>query len=484
MRTADYLIKNAIIVDGSGRSKYLGDVAITGERITYVGPNAALSALKTIDATGLVLSPGFIDVHTHDDRLMLSDGLMLPKISQGITTVIAGNCGISLAPTPNDLSAPIEPPLDLLDTTGTWFKYRSFGHYIDDLTQSPPTTNSALLVGHTTLRVAAMKDLQRPATQHEIDIMKELLDEAMRAGAIGLSSGLAYPPAFPAQTDELVQLAKVLTQYDGIYSTHLRDEADGVIEALEEAFYIGRSANIPVVISHHKVAGVNNFGRSEETLALIKKHMSQQEIILDCYPYSASSTILDAEKVASSNRVTITWSESHPEMNGRDLSDISKAWDCSTEVAISRLQPAGAIYHRMSEDDVQRILSFEETLIGSDGLPHDAVPHPRLWGSFPRILGHYVRELNLFTLEEAIHKMTGLAAEKYGLKDRSLIQPGTFADLVLFDPNIIDAQATFEAPTAPSIGIKWVMVNGQKVWENGRPTTQRPGSVLKRMTAH
>lgn len=480
MSSADYVIKNAIIIDGSGQPQQMGEVAIVGDRIDYVGPKAPHTARQTIDANGLVLAPGFIDVHTHDDRLMLSDGMMTPKISQGITTVVAGNCGISLAPTPNGLRTPIEPPLDLLDTQGDWYKYPTFSSYIADLRQSPPTTNSALLVGHTTLRVVAMDDLQRPATQTEIDTMKALLEEAMQAGAIGLSSGLAYPPAFPAETDELVQLAQVVARYGGLYSTHLRDESDDVLEALEEAFYIGRAAQIPVVVSHHKVAGINNFGRSKETLALFEKYMPQQEIIIDCYPYSASSTILAADKVATSERITITWSQAKPEMNGRDLSAIMQEWDCSAEEAVARLLPAGAVYHRMSEDDVQRILAFDDTLIGSDGLPHDAVPHPRLWGSFPRVLGHYVRTLNLFSLEQAIHKMTGLSAAKYGLDKRGIIRAGAYADLVLFDPNTIDAQASFSDPTAPAVGIQWVMVNGQKVWQDGQPTPHRPGKVLQR----
>ena len=480
MQTADYVITNATIVDGSGQPRFTGEVAIAGERIHYVGPNAPHQARHTLDAQGLVLAPGFIDVHTHDDLLMLSDGVMAPKISQGVTTVVAGNCGISLAPAPNGLPAPVEPPLDLLDKEGKWYRFPTFGSYVSALQQDPPATNSALLVGHTTLRVVAMSDLQRPATQDEIDLMKALLEEAMQAGAIGLSSGLAYPPAFPAKTDELVQLAQVVARYGGLYSTHLRDEADGVVDALEEAFYIGRAANIPVVVSHHKVAGTNNFGRSKETLALIKKYMPQQEIILDCYPYSASSTILATDKVATSKRVTITWSQAKPEMNGRDLDDIMKEWNCSAEEAVTRLQPAGAIYHRMSEDDVQRILAFEDTLVGSDGLPHDAAPHPRLWGSFPRVLGHYVRELKLLTLEEAIHKMTGLSAAKYGFANRGLIRPGAYADLVLFDPHTIDARANFDSPTLPAVGIQWVMVNGTMVWREGEPTAQRPGQVLHR----
>lgn len=482
---ADVLIQNAEVVDGTGKPRFIADVGIAGDRIVLVGDSTGWSAAIRVDGSNLVLTPGFIDVHTHDDRLMLSDGDMRPKVSQGVTTVVAGNCGISLAPTPRKMAAPITPPLNLLDGEGKWLVHPTFSSYVQALEHTPPATNSALLVGHTTLRIAAMPDSQydRPANAAEIATMKRLLREAMEAGAIGLSTGLAYEPAIASSTEEIIELAKVASEYGGVYCTHLRDESDEIIDALEEAFRIGREADLPVVLSHHKVAGKQNFGRSTETLALIEKQMAVQDICLDCYPYSASSTVLSAKNAASALKVTVTWSHAFPEMAGRDLADIQEEWGCSQEEAVRRLLPAGAIYHRMDEDDVSRILAFEETMVGSDGLPHDEVPHPRLWGSFPRVLGHYSRKMGLFSFEKAINKMTALSAEKFGLLNRGVIREGAYADLVLLDADQVAEGSSFARPVALSTGIEMVMVNGQVVWTDGRSMGARPGRVLRRTSA-
>jgi N-acyl-D-amino-acid deacylase len=260
----------------------------------------------------------------------------------------------------------------------------------------------------------------------------------------------------------------------------MRDEGDHVMASLEESFRIGRELNVPVVISHHKVIGKANYGKSEQTLEFIERSMKLQPICLDCYPYTAGSTILSLDRAITSARVLVTWSKSLPQFAGQDLSAIEQQLGVSTAEAIHRLLPAGAIYFRMDEQDVQRILQFEDTMIGSDGLPHDAAPHPRLWGSFPRVLGHYSRGLGLFSLEKAVHKMTGLTARNFGLPDRGVIQEGAFADLVSFDPQTIDAAATYESPMLPSVGIGEVMVNGQLVWRNGQSLPTRPGQVLLR----
>lgn len=477
---ADLIIRHAEVVDGTGRARFAADVVVKEDRIVMVGDATNWTAENDLDAEGLLVTPGFIDTHTHDDRVMLSNGAMLPKITQGVTTVITGNCGISLAPTPRPMTPPITPPMNLLDGEGIWFKYPTFASYIAALGESPPTTNSALLVGHTTLRIAVMSDFDRPATPDEITAMKALLVEAMKAGAIGLSTGLAYEPAFLSSTEEIIELAKVASQYGGLYCTHLRDEGDEVMEALEEAFFIGREADLPVVISHHKVAGKQNFGRSSETLAFIEKQMALQPICLDCYPYSASSTVLAAKAAASALKVTVTWSVPHPTMAGRELADIVKEWETTQEDAIKRLSPAGAIYHRMDEADVSRILAFKDTMIGSDGLPHDEVPHPRLWGSFPRVLGHYSRDRGLFSFEKAIKKMTGLSAEKFGLKDRGVIREGAFADLVILNAETVAEGSSFAHPTIPAIGIETVIVNGKIAWKDGAVTSARPGRVLQR----
>ena len=476
----DLLIRNASIVDGSGAPRFRGDVGVNGDRIARIGDLHTASADTEIDARGLTVTPGFIDAHTHDDRLMLSGGDMAPKVSQGITTVIGGNCGVSLAPMPRPIPEPVTPPLNLLDDEGRWFRFKSFAAYLDALRDEPAATNCAMLVGHTTLRVATMDDLTLPASAAQIAAMRELVDEAMRAGAIGVSTGLFYEPSIAATTEEVIQICAPLRQYGGVYCTHMRNEGDDIIKSLTETFRIGREAGVPVVISHHKLVGVKNYGRSAETLKFIAEQMRHQPICLDCYPYPASSTILSAHRATNATRVTVTWSKALPEYAGMDLSDIVARLGGTQEEVIARLLPAGAIYYMMDDGDVQRILQFGPTMIGSDGLPHDEAPHPRLWASFPRVLGHYGRGLGLFSFETAIHKMTGLTAQNFGLAGRGVIQEGAYADLTLLDPDTVAEGATFTRPIAPAIGIATVIVNGVVVWQGGRPSGARPGRVLRR----
>ena len=476
----DLLIRNASIVDGTGRPRFNGDIGILGDRIVRIGDLSALQGELEIDLAGRIAAPGFIDSHTHDDRIMLSSPDMAPKVSQGVTTVIGGNCGVSLAPMPRPIPNPVTPPLNLLDDQGSWFHFPTFASYLDELRANPPATNCAMLVGHTTLRVATMSDLSKPASSAEIAAMRELVLEAMQAGAIGVSTGLFYEPAIAAPTEEVIEVCSPLKQFKGLYCTHMRNEADRVIDSLEESFRIGREVGVPIVISHHKVTEQANHGRSTETLALIEKNMATQPICLDCYPYTAGSTILSVDRAASSARVIVSWSKPLPEYAGQDLTDIAKKMNCSQDEAVKRLLPAGAIYFKMDEADVQRILKFDQTMIGSDGLPHDASPHPRLWGSFPRVLGHYGRLLGLFPLETAVYKMTGLTAKNFGLKDRGVLREGAYADITLFDAETIDEAATYAAPIAPARGIEAVIVNGAMVWRDGRATGARPGRVLHR----
>ena len=476
----DLLIRNATVVDGTRAPRFAADIGVKDGKIFSIGSLINSNADVEIDASGKIAAPGFIDAHTHDDRLMLSAPDMAPKVSQGVTTVVAGNCGVSLAPAPRSMPKPVTPPLDLMDAEGTWFRFKSFKDYVEMLKASPPATNCALLVGHSMLRVQTVDDLGKPASPREISLMRNMVEEALDAGAIGFSTGLYYEPARAAPTEEVIEVCRPLTRRRGLYCTHMRDEGDHVVDSLEETFRIGRELGVPVVVSHHKVVGKPNHGRSAETLPIIERAMRSQKIGLDCYPYCASSTILSFSRVGVASKVLVTWSKPHPEFSGMELTEIASKLGLSIPDAVEKLLPAGAIYFSMDEKDVQRILSFDPTMIGSDGLPHDAAPHPRLWGTFPRVLGHYSRGLNLFPLETAVYKMTGLTAKTFGLADRGVLKQGAAADIVVFDENEIDEAASFERPIQPARGIATVIVNGAVVWREGKPTGARPGRVLAR----
>jgi N-acyl-D-amino-acid deacylase len=480
MAPYDLLIRNGILIDGTRAPRYAADLAVKDGRIAAIGRLDAAHAERELDASGRIVAPGFIDAHTHDDRLLLSGPDMAPKASQGVTTVVAGNCGVSLAPAPNGMPRPVPPPLDLLDAEGEWFRFPDFAAYVEELRARPAATNCALLVGHSSLRVQTMDRLERPASDAEIARMRALADEALAAGAIGVSTGLWYEPAAAAPTEEVIEVCRPLAARRGLYCTHMRDEADKVLDSLEETFRIGRELGVPVVISHHKVTGLRNHGRSAETLPLIEARMRGQAIGLDCYPYCASSTILTATRVGVASKVLVTWSKPHPEFAGMELAEIARGMGLGVDAAIEKLVPAGAIYFSMDEADVQRILAFERTMIGSDGLPHDAAPHPRLWGTFPRVLGHYARGLGLFPLETAVHKMTGLTAQTFGLAGRGVLKEGYAADITVFDAGAVDEAASFARPIQPAKGIDAVIVNGEIVWRGGKSTGARPGQVLAR----
>ncbi len=473
----DWILRGGTVIDGTGAVRFRGDVAIAGDRIAAVGDVAKTAGAREIDVTGKIVAPGFIDVHTHDDRALFASPEMPAKASQGVTTVITGNCGVSLAPLALDHAPP--PPLDLIGDAADYL-YPRFADYLAALDKSPAAINAACLVGHSTLRVGAMLDLDRPASASEIARMEERLQEALDAGVIGLSTGLFYAPASAAPAAEIEALAARLRPAGALYTTHMRDEAEHVFDSLEESFHVGQAAGVPVVISHHKTTGVANFGRTAETLPKITAAMAGQEIGLDAYPYIASSTVLRAGRVGQSMKVLITWSKSAPEQAGRELSEITHDWGVTQLEAVERLQPAGAIYWMMDEADVRRVLAFDHTMIGSDGLPHDIHPHPRLWGTFPRVLGHYCREIGLFGLETAVHKMTGLSAARFGLTGRGVVRAGAYADLCVFDADTVIDRATFAEPKTPAAGIEQVFVNGGLVWSAGKATGERPGRALRR----
>ncbi|MFA6508302.1 MAG: D-aminoacylase [Treponemataceae bacterium] len=481
----DTLIKNVRIIDGGGGKIRTGDLAILAGRISKIAYQDEGSThhdwkgREVIQGDGFVLSPGFIDVHTHDDTNVIRSPDMLAKISQGITTVIVGNCGISAAPV--TLKGPAPAPMSLLGPDDV-FVYPRFSQYRAAVEAAKPSVNVAALVGHTALRGNHMDTLDRLAKSDEIEKMRDQLREALDEGALGLSTGLAYANAYEATTDEIVALAELLAEAGGIYTTHMRTEFAAIIDAMDEAFTVGNRAGVPVVISHLKCAGVENWGRSEEVLRHLEQAGKTRLRGCDCYPYTASSSLLDLKQVNPTLRIDITWSTPHPEAAGKTLSDIASSWGLSLTAAAEKLLPAGAIYHNMSEADVDRIISHPATCIGSDGLPNDPLPHPRLWGAFPRVLSYYCREKKVFTLPQAIHKMTGRSAARYGLDERGLVKEGYWADLVLFNPDTIKDAATFLHPVRTAEGIRAVWVNGQLSYSEGAVQGSGAGRFLCRGT--
>ena len=478
MSSCDLIISGARVIDGSGTAARDIDVAVDRDRIVDMGDCRHWQADTEIDSRGLTLAPGFIDCHTHDDLAVLKTPQLPFKISQGVTSVIAGNCGFGLAPLVPGESLPA--PYPLLGEV-TEFGFPSVQDYRDALTASPAAVNLALLAGHSNLRLACMPDrLHQSADRDAIEAMRNALRLALQQGCIGLSTGLSYPPAAAASTDEVIQIATVLAEFENtVYATHMRDEGDHVIEAVEETLRIGAQARIPVVISHHKCTGADNYGRSRQTLAMIDEARAQQQAVsFDVYPYTASSTSLLPQFIEGCEAVLVAESTPHPECNGKLLDEIAAIWSCTPEQACERLYPAAAIYFQMHDEDLERIMAHPAAMIGSDGLASMQTPHPRLWGTFPRVLGYYVREKKLFALETAIQKMTGLTAARFGLKHRGVIAIGNYADLVLFDANRILDRASFDQPAQISDGIVSVWVNGKLGWHNNGSTGQCHGRFL------
>ena len=473
----DMIIRDGIVFDGTGAPRFKADVAVTGDRITAVGDLGGLSADRELPASNLAVAPGFIDAHTHDDRAVLcGPACMLCKMSRGVTTVVVGNCGISISPVRMTSRPP--PPLDLVGDESFW-TFDAFSAYADQLKRNPSPVNTYALIGHMSLRVSAMNgDTARPASDKEAERMRGQLAEALSQGASGFSTGLYYPPNIHAPTDEVIAVAEALRPARGIYVTHMRNEANDVLLSIEETLKIGQAVGVPVVISHHKCTMPENFGRSIETLPAIDRGALDQAVAFDVYPYVAGSTVLIPERLRQDVPVQITWSIPHPEMSGRMLNSIAVEWGISDQAAAERLLPAGGIFFQMAEPDVRRIMAHHLAMIGSDGLPHDTFPHPRLWGTFPRVLGHYARDLGLFTMEAAVNKMTGRTASVFGMTDRGVIRPGAYADIVLFDPLAVRDRATFETPTVPADGILETWVNGESTYVHATGATDARGGRL------
>ena len=473
-RRLDVKITDGWIVDGTAAPRWRGDVGIRAGRIVALGDLSAWAAERSLDARGQVVAPGFIDTHGHDDLMFIEKPALDWKTSQGITTVVVGNCGVSgfPAPLPGNSAAALallgESPL-----------FESMAGYVQAVQALRPMINVAALVGHANLRMAVMQDPMATPTAGEQAAMESLLDQALEQGAVGFSTGLAYEPGSMARPQELAGLARVAAARGSLHTSHIRNEGDTVEESVDEVLAVGRQTDCATLVSHHKCMLPANWGRSDRTLANIDRaRAAGLQATLDIYPYSGSSTILIPERAQTIDRIRITWSDPHPECNGQYLADIAEQWGCDRETAARPQLPAGANNIPMDQQEVQRIFRHPCCMVGSDGLPADAHPHPRLWGSFTRILGRYVREDGLMPLEQAVAKMTSLPASVFGLKGRGALTVGAWADVVVFDPDTVQDCATWEQPTLPSQGVRAVYVNGVQV--HPQAPQQRPGQVLSR----
>jgi len=469
-------IVGATLLDGSGRVPVRDSVVVvSGDSIVAAGPRDRVkvpSDAHVIEAAGLTLAPGFIDAHNHSDRGFREDPYATTQVSQGITTVVIGQDGGSPLPV---------------------------GDYLRDLDKNPIALNVLTFVGHATVRSKVMgDDTNRLATPAEIEAMKKLVEQGMRDGAIGLSTGLEYETGKPASTEEIIALASVAGRYHGIYISHIRDEADKTLEALAEAIRIGREGHLPVQISHIKLGSVKVWGRANDAVALIEEARRQgQDVTADCYPYEAwSSTIRvlipsgrhddpvavaqGIADVGGAQNITVVSCSAHRDYEFKTLDEIGIKEGLTAVAAymkIVRDGGAGVVCHSMKEADIKVFYQRPWVMVSSDG--GIGSRHPRGAGTFPRVLGRFVRESKWLALPEAIRKMTSFPAARFELKDRGLIRPGFKADLVLFDPNRIVDRATFQEPQLISAGVERVFVNGVEVW-NGKTTGNRPGKALRR----
>ncbi len=487
----DLVFRNGRIVDGTGAPGRPGDLALSGDRIAAVGTVPGRGE-REIDAQGCVVAPGFIDVHTHDDAAVVRDPRVDFKIMQGVTTDVLGNCGAGVAPADDAFRSYYRTGVGpILGDSG--LPWSTTAEYFAAVEAAHPACNAVAYVPHGVLRFHAMGLEKREPTAAELRRMCGLLEEGMRAGAIGMSSGLVYVPGAYARTEELVELAKVVARYGGIYGSHIRNESDRLLEAVEEAISIGEQAGCGVQLSHHKSAGV--FGLTEQSLPLIARARDRGvDVTIDVYPYTASSSSLAAmfrigrEQAFEAVPAIIASVKYNKERyEGKYISDIAAdlglpIGDAIRKVLEEEENTPSVIMFIMDEADVRRVVADDHCMVGSDGLPSEGKPHPRLYGTMPAVLQKYVREQPLLTLEEAVRKMTSLAAAKHRIKDRGLLREGWFADVVVFDPETVADVATYQEPRQYPRGIDYVVVNGQIAAERGRQTTARAGRMLRRNT--
>jgi N-acyl-D-amino-acid deacylase len=499
--TADIIIKNGRILDGTGNSWIRGDIAIKNGKIIKIGSVNDTGSAKIIDAGGLMVAPGFIDVHTHIEGDEFENPTANNFILDGVTTVVTGNCGSS----------------------NTDIK-----KYLWQIDSLKPSVNVASLIGHNDVRKAVMGRANRRPTEAEMKKMETLVEQAMKDGAVGLSTGLIYIPGTYSETDEILRLAKIAARYKGVYASHMRDEGDSVVQAIEEALLIGKEAGIPVEISHFKLSGQQNWGRSRETIAMVMKAREQGvDVTIDQYPYTASSTgistLLPDDVLADGQdsvkarlqrpeirrKVTdhilsrlkkrrlkhlsyavVAYHKADTALNGKSIEQINllkgrkhKArMEAETVMDLMMAGGASAVFHGMGDEDIKRIMQYPFNMFASDAsirVWQQGSPHPRGYGTNARVLGKYVREEKVISLEEAVRRMTSLPAQKFGLKDRGLLREGFAADIVIFDEDQVRDLSTYEQPHAYSTGFRYVIVNGQLVVENGQHLGTRSGVSLR-----
>jgi N-acyl-D-amino-acid deacylase len=487
-RLCDLLIRGGDVIDGSGAPAVRADVAVRDGRIVAVGEMDA-PAKCVIDAAGMAVTPGFIDVHAHDDAAVLATPMDF-KLMQGVTTDIVGNCGAGLAPVEGQ-AGPAMPGIEIVLGPVPDPRWRSFSEYMQAVDDAHPAINVACLVPHGVVRNRVLGMSPRAPDAAELVEMRDHAAEGMAAGAVGLSTGLIYPPGSFARTDEIVEVARAAAGHGGVYVSHIRDEGEGLLEAVQEAITIGREAGLPVQISHHKAGGPVVWGKTADSIALIEAQRSAGlDITFDVYPYTAASTILSAFARAGLERldpdsVLVASTRARPEWEGKTLTQIGGLldlpWADATRRVLAEEPAAVAIFYLMDEADVQRVLAHPLCMIGSDGIPSPTgKPHPRLYGTFPRVLGRYVRKERLFPLGEAVRKMTSLPARRFGLTGRGELREGFAADIVIFDPATIEDTATYEDPRQYPAGVEYVIVNGEVAAERGAQTEARAGRVLRR----